>query len=601
MLKSIRVRLIAIYFTLVLVAMMIVGIFIVNKLENTQVLSMEKDMLTTASTMVSSSEKFSSLDWIAKKGQIQKLLEDWKINSTYQLYAIFDPKDPKIVASVNVNSKIEDLAPALSYKGLEPDLIFSAFQGQTEKLTRSNQENRLGDLHLAYPIYNYEGQVNAIFYMIGNLESINNLLFDSKKIILSAGLVALVASIILGLILSSTITNPIRDLTKKVAVVAKGDYSQKVAVKSDDEIGKLAQIFNFFTDQLQDTMSTMEVERAKLNTIFEYMAEGVLAIDTNNKLIHVNQVAKEILKIEDLDIKYHKLNLQKLNIYNIDYKNSQTLEGVVSTTIDGRHYNLIYGPYLDDLGLVSGIIIVFQDVSKEHRLDQMRKDFVANVSHELKTPLTTIKTYTETLMEADMDKDVEKNFLGIIDKETNRMTRLVQDLLELSNIDSDAWKIDLEKINLNTLIDSCIKSLETLRAEKSIILEKKIHTDNLIITNHRDSLEKIFMNILSNAYKYTEYQGAVQIELMDYKDSFKLTVKDNGIGIPYADQKHIFERFYRVEKGRSRKAGGTGLGLSIAKELVEKLGGTIILKSKPNIGTEISLIFKKELEGLNER
>lgn len=601
MFKSIRARFIAIYFALVLVAMMIVGLFIVNRLENTQLLTMEKDMLTTASTMVSSSEKFSSLDWLEKKGQIQTLLNDWKINSNYQLYAIFDSEDPKILASVNVNTKVDDLAPALAYKGLEPDLIFSAFAGQTEKRTRSSQESRLSEIHLSYPIYNYEGQVNGIFYMIGNLEGINNLLLDSKKIIISAGLVALLASIVLGLILSSTITNPIRDLTRKVAVVAKGDYSQKVDVKSDDEIGKLAQIFNFFTDQLQDTMSNMELERAKLNTIFEYMAEGVLAIDTTNKLIHINQVAKEILKLDDLDIKYHKLNLQRLNIYGIDYSKRSTLEGVVSTTIDNKHYNLIYGPYLDDLGLVSGIIIVFQDVSKEHRLDQMRKDFVANVSHELKTPLTTIKTYTETLMETDMDKEVQNNFLKIIDNETNRMARLVQDLLELSNIDSDAWTIDLEPVNVNNLIDNCVRSLETLRKEKSIILEKKIYNEHLEILSHRDSLEKIFMNILSNAYKYTETHGLVTIELMDYKDSFKLTVKDNGIGIPYADQKHIFERFYRVEKGRSRKAGGTGLGLSIAKELVEKLGGTIILKSKPNIGTEISLIFKKNLEALNER
>ncbi|MDO5028848.1 MAG: ATP-binding protein [Bacillota bacterium] len=601
MFKSIRVRFIAIYFTLVLVAMMIVGLFIVKRLENTQLLTMEKDMLTTASTMVSSSEKFSSLDWINKQKQIQTLLEDWKINSNYQLYAIYDPDQPKIIAAANVNTKVSDQASALAYKGLDPDLIFTAFSGQTEKRTRSSQDKSLSELHLTYPIYNYEGQVNGIFYMIGNLEAINNLLLDSKKIIISAGLVALLASIILGLILSSTITNPIRDLTKKVAVVAKGDYSQKVQVKSDDEIGKLAQIFNFFTDQLQDTISDMELERAKLNTIFQYMAEGVLALDTNNNLIHINQVAKEILKLEDLDIKYHRINLQKLNIYGIDYSRRTSLEGVVAATIDNRHYNLIYGPYLDDLGLVSGIIIVFQDVSKEHRLDQMRKDFVANVSHELKTPLTTIKTYTETLMDNDMDQEVEKNFLSIIDKETDRMARLVQDLLELSNIDSDAWTIDLESLNLNKLIDNCIGALETLRAEKSIVLEKKIYTQDLEILNHRDSLEKIIMNILSNAYKYTEEKGTVSLELMDYKDSFRLTVKDNGIGIPYADQKHIFERFYRVEKARSRKAGGTGLGLSIAKELVEKLGGTILLKSKPNIGTEISLIFKKNLEVDNER
>lgn len=601
MFKSIRVRFIAIYFTLVLVAMMIVGLFIVNRLENTQLVSMEKDMVRTASTMLSSSEKFSSSDWIKEEENLQKLLDEWKVNSNYQFYAIFNEDDPKIVASVNINSTVAAQASALSYKGLNPELIFSAYGGQVSQQIVSYGDERLSELHITYPIYDYEGAVNGIFYMIGNLASINTLLLDSQRIIISATLVALFASILLGLLLSSSIIGPIIDLTRKVAVVAKGDYSQKVDVKSNDEIGQLSSMFNFFTDELKENISNMELERAKLDTIFEYMAEGVIALSTNNELIHANQVAKEILKLDSENLSKNKINLAKLNIYNIDYSIKSTLEGLVTTTIDDKHYNLIYGPYLDDSGLVSGIIIVFQDVSKEHRLDEMRKDFVANVSHELKTPLTTIKTYTETLISNDMDKDISNHFLSIIDREANRMTRLVQDLLELSNIDSNASKINLERINVKAFLKNCIGFLETIREERSIVLDVKIHNPKLEIINDRDSLEKIVMNIISNAYKYTDPQGIVKIEVMDFNDSFRLTVKDNGIGIPYADQKHIFERFYRVEKGRSRKAGGTGLGLSIAKELVEKLGGTILLKSNPNIGTEVTLIFNRILEDKDER
>ena len=594
MLKSIRWRFIAIYFTLVLVAMMIVGLFIGNRLEDTQIQSMEEDMIRTASTMLSSTENFSNLTTEAQTQEIQQLLEEWKVNSNYQLYAIYNYEDPQIIASVNVNSLVEN-REALGYKEFDPELILTAFSGDEAERKIFYQNDRLSEMHVVHPIYDYEGEIDGIFYIIGNLDNINNLLLDSQRIIINATLVALVGSILLGLLLSTSITGPITDLTKKVGVVAQGNFSQKVEVKSDDEIGQLASMFNFFTDELQETISEMEIERAKLDTIFDYMAEGVIALNVNNELIHANQVASEILELNKEDLSKNKINLSNLNIFNIDYNNKSSLEGVVSTDIDDRHYNLIYGPYLDDEEIASGIIIVFQDVSKEHTLDEIRKDFVANVSHELKTPLTTIKTYTETLLATEIDRETSNRFLQTIDTETNRMTRLVKDLLELSNIDNKSSKLNLERINIYKLIKNCLAGLEVLKEEKDIKLDLKIQKEEIEITSDRNSLEKIVMNIISNAYKYSNDKGKVVIELMDLKERVKIIIKDQGVGIPYADQKHIFERFYRVEKGRSRKAGGTGLGLSISKELVEKLGGTISIKSKPNIGTEVTLIFLKDV------
>lgn len=574
--------------------MMIVGLFIGNRLEDTQIQSMEEDMIRTASTMLSSTENFSNLTTEAQTQEIQQLLEEWKVNSNYQLYAIYNYEDPQIIASVNVNSLVEN-REALGYKEFDPELILTAFSGDEAERKIFYQNDRLSEMHVVHPIYDYEGEIDGIFYIIGNLDNINNLLLDSQRIIINATLVALVGSILLGLLLSTSITGPITDLTKKVGVVAQGNFSQKVEVKSDDEIGQLASMFNFFTDELQETISEMEIERAKLDTIFDYMAEGVIALNVNNELIHANQVASEILELNKEDLSKNKINLSNLNIFNIDYNNKSSLEGVVSTDIDDRHYNLIYGPYLDDEEIASGIIIVFQDVSKEHTLDEIRKDFVANVSHELKTPLTTIKTYTETLLATEIDRETSNRFLQTIDTETNRMTRLVKDLLELSNIDNKSSKLNLERINIYNLIKNCLAGLEVLKEEKDIKLDLKIQKEDIEITSDRNSLEKIVMNIISNAYKYSNDKGKVVIELMDLKERVKIIIKDQGVGIPYADQKHIFERFYRVEKGRSRKAGGTGLGLSISKELVEKLGGTISIKSKPNIGTEVTLIFLKDV------
>lgn len=574
--------------------MMIVGLFIGNRLEDTQIQSMEEDMIRTASTMLSSSENFSNITSIEEQEEIQNLLDEWKVNSNYQLYAIYGEENPRIIASVNVNQVVDNTG-ALGYKEFDPELVLTGFSGEKPERKLTYQNERLSEMHIVHPIFDYEGEIDGIFYIIGNLDNINNLLLDFQRIIINATLIALIASIFLGLLLSSSITGPITELTKKVGVVAQGNFSQKVEVKSDDEIGQLASMFNFFTDELQETISEMELERAKLDTIFDYMAEGVIALNVNNELIHANQVASEILELDREDLSKNKINLFNLNIFDIDYNNKSSLEGVVSTDIGDRHYNLIYGPYLDDSKTASGIIIVFQDVSKEHTLDEIRKDFVANVSHELKTPLTTIKTYTETLLSTDLDRETSKKFLQTVDTETDRMTRLVKDLLELSNIDNKTSNINLERINVYNLIKNCLNGLELMKEEKNIKLEFRVQKEYLEITNDRNSLEKVIMNIISNAYKYSDDYGKVVIELIDMKERIKIIIKDQGVGIPYSDQKHIFDRFYRVEKGRSRKAGGTGLGLSISKELVDKLGGSISIKSRPNIGTEVTLIFVKEV------
>lgn len=597
MLRSIKWRFVAIYFTLVFIAMIIVGIFIVNRLETTQIESMEEDMIYTASSMLSSSEDLTNSNWIENRKEVQNILEEWKVNSNYQLYAIYDENIPTVIASVNVNSPVVG-ERALGYKVIDPEMLLNAFGGDKTKRTIESPNDERNEIHLSYPVIDSDGNVNGVFYIVGNLSSVYSLIEDSKGIFINATLLALLITVALGFWLANSITVPISDLTKKISYMALGNFEQKVEVKSNDEIGQLASMFNTLTGKLSETLATMDIERAKLDTIFNYMAEGVIAIDTDNRLIHANQIASEILKLNPEDIYGRQVQqLEKLNISGVDYSDVKSLEGISSIAIEDRYYNVIYGPFLDDTKRPSGIIIVFQDITKEHKLDEMRKDFVANVSHELKTPITTIKTYTETLMDGDVDMETTQNFLEIIDREADRMTRLVKDLLQLSNIDYDSNSFNYAEIHVNNFLKSCLASLELMREEKKIIVEIKNFKNDLYIISDRDALEKIIMNIISNAYKYTENYGKLIIEILEQKDTIKLSFKDNGIGIPYKDQRHIFERFYRVEKARSRQAGGTGLGLSISRELVEAMGGSILLKSKPNIGTEIIITLPKGPEG----
>lgn len=594
MLRSIKWRFVAIYFTLVFIAMIIVGVFIVNRLETTQIESMEADMVYTAATMLSSSEDLTNSDWIENRLGVQNILEEWKVNSNYQLYAIYDENIPTIIASVNVNSPVVG-ERALGHRAIDPEMLIQAFNGEKVERTIEKTNDERNEIHLSYPVIDSNGNVNGVFYMVGNLNSIYSLVDDARGIFINATLLALLITVALGFWLANSITVPISDLTKKISYMALGNFEQKVEVKSNDEIGQLASMFNTLTGKLSDTLVTMDIERAKLDTIFNYMAEGVIAVDTDNKLIQANQVAQELLKLEPEEVYGHKVQqLEKLNIRGVDYSDIKSLEGISSLAIEDRYYNVIYGPFLDELKRPSGIIIVFQDITKEHRLDEMRKDFVANVSHELKTPITTIKTYTETLIENDdMELDTRQSFLDIIDREADRMTRLVKDLLQLSNIDYDSNPFNYTEIHVESFIKGCLSSLELMRDEKKIIVEIKNFTKDLYLISDRDAMEKVVMNIISNAYKYTENYGKLVIELVENKETVRMSFKDNGIGIPYKDQRHIFERFYRVEKARSRQAGGTGLGLSISKELVQALGGNILLKSKPNIGTEIIVTLPK--------
>ena len=589
MFKSIRWRFVAIYFTLVLVALITLGFFMMRNLESSQKETIEEDIDSTVATMISSSDSLSDPEWEDRTEDIQATLENWNVNPNYQIYAIYRESAPIIVASVNVNSPVEG-ENAYSYKLLEPEQILNAFKDVRSKKIIRNTVEGTSQMHIAYPIVDTNGDTNGIFYVIGDLSSINELIVDSRDIFLNALVLSFVITVFLGLLLARTVTQPIRDLTTSIATVAEGDYNQQVEIDSDDEIGQLATTFNKLTGELKKTISHMEIERGKLDTIFQYMQEGVVALDRSNNLIHINKVASEILGV-DTDNK-NPLNLRNLNIYGVDYSKLETLEGESELILDGRYYNVLYGPFLDR-NKPSGIIIVLQDVTKEHLLDETRKDFVANVSHELKTPLTTIKTYTETILMQDLDPETTNNFLRVIDGEVNRMDALVQDLLQLSNIDYQGSTINREQFIFSDFLGGVIVSLESLRNEKEIQLKIKNHSKNLEINTDRQALEKIMMNILSNAYKYSHDRSRVEIEIKEVRNNLVVSVSDEGIGIPYADQKFIFDRFYRVEKGRSRAAGGTGLGLAIAKELSEALGGSIAMSSRPDVGTKITVTLPK--------
>jgi len=574
--------------------MVIVGIFIIGKLETQQIANITNTMEQRIEAIIRSSSYLSEEDWTMVQSDIQETVNNWRTSSNEVLYVIYGDDIPVILASTSKQSHKIIGQNALSYK-LDPTLILRAYDGEKASgIVKEANENLLEN-HVVYPVFTEVGKVKGVIYMVADLENVYITVNESKKILTSATLMALLITVFLGYLIASSITEPIRDVTRKAEEMATGNFNQFVEIRSDDEIGQLANMFNHLTLKLKDTIQEMDLERSKLDTIFSYMAEGVIAVGTNGQLIHANLIAVEVLGLKreyiySKDFSHNQsFPLEMINVEDVDYDDESTLEGEETVEIDNQVYKVKYAPFKNENNDIGGLIIVFQDITKEHKLDNMRKEFVANVSHELKTPITTIKSYTETLMEGGIDKKVSNNFLSVIDNECDRMTRLVRDLLQLSNLDykKTLWK--KEEVSLEKLIKDILLKLELVFKEKEQELIMDIQEDLPDIVVDKDGIEQVILNIVSNSIKYTNNRSKIAVSLGQEEEYLYIKVQDNGAGIPKEDQKRIFERFYRVEKGRSRDLGGTGLGLSIARQIVEAHKGDISLKSTPGEGTIVEV------------
>lgn len=590
MFSSIKWRFIVVYFLLVFIAMVIVGAFIVNRLEAQQLENVTVSMKNNIEAISYTSSYFTSDNWLENQEQIQNTLNDWRLAQGETIYAIYDEDVPKILAT----SSKEDIyligKGALSNKFIDPKLVIDTFSGVISEAVLTDELDGKILKHIAYPIYSTSGKISGVLYMTSDLSTVESTLSYTRSVLTRATMIALSTTILLGFLIANSITEPIRDVTRKAFEMSQGNFNQYVSVKSNDEIGQLANMFNQLTLKLNETLNEMELEKNKLDTIFSYMAEGVIAIDKNGELIHANPIGKKLLSIENVEIDNGKniLDLSNLGLLGINYKDETTLNGEKLIEISGNVYKVKYAPYRNENQSIEGLIIVYQDITQEHNLDKMRKEFVANVSHELKTPITTIKSYTETLMIDDVDEAYKKKFLTVIDEECDRMSRLVSDLLQLSNIDYKKTKWNKEKLYINEIIEDIISKLKIMANEKNISMT--FNSDkNYYTYADKDGLIQVFQNIIINSIKYTENNGYVKVNMTKEDPYVVIEIIDNGIGIPKEDIDRVFDRFYRVEKGRSRDLGGTGLGLSIAKEIIEAFDGKIQIESENLTGTIVKI------------
>lgn len=521
--------------------------------------------------------------------ELQKSLRGVSLSNGYEISVINVKDQFKIVASTNESffgkKALDILDRGTILKSLGTDSVETDIENDSRGLYKVK--------NLTFSNHDKNGEVRYIIYARASLDSIYKTLYNSKIIFVQATFIALGVTIILGFLISNSITNPINELKKTALHIAKGDFSKRVKVKSNDEIGQLSNVFNYLTERLSTTLSEISEEKTKLDAIIRHMADGLVAVDDKGVIIHQNP---SFLRLLNLPRDFEEKDYDKIMS---GISKSLTLKELRKSEKYGSHVIEIgkdsflkanYAFFKNKTGEFSGLIVVMQDISENKKLDNMRREFVANVSHELKTPITTIKSYAETLMNGALeDEELSKEFVQVIENEADRMARLVKDLLQLSHLDFKKVKWDFRYFDFKDLLVESIRKLSIHVKEKSQKLIYIFPEEEVLIYGDKDKVEQVIVNLLSNAIKYTGEGGNITAKLYRTVDKYVLEIADNGIGIPKEDVERIFERFYRVDKARSREQGGTGLGLAISRHIVKEHGGDIRVESTLGKGSKFYL------------
>lgn len=567
--SSVQWKIVTMFLLIVLAIMMVFGMIMREQISSFYLNSFSQEI-----TLAFSDELTNQLDSVSSVEELESILNRYSgrmgINSNRSYY-ILDKKTGK--AFTGSESNLSEIT--------KTENIISAMAGKVgDQVYRNNNY-----IDYAYPTGNY------IIYIQDTKTEMMDITRSMLVIVAQSLFIGILISIILGYIMSKTITRPIMNLTRKAEALAKGRFDTKITVNSHDEIGKLAKTFNYMSSVIKSSMDEIDQEKVKLETVLRNMNDGVIAFDTHQHIMFINPEAKAMLDILDYDVdnilfdeyfSKYDVGVCLAEILYLDHY--ETVSKDIS--VNGKFFKAYFASFKVDDEKTDGVVVVIQDVTESQRLEIARREFVANVSHELKTPLTTIKTYAETLCDSTNDKD-EQKFLNVIIREVDRMTRIVKELLTLSSFDSNKITIMKTDFQLEDLVGDVVTKMKFQAMDNKLTLTYTPLIKVPTLSADIDRIEQVITNIVSNSIKYTAEGGTVEVFTGYIYNEAYIKIKDNGVGIPESDLPHIFERFYRVDKARSREKGGTGLGLAIAYEIVNLHGGTIKINSEYQKGTEV--------------
>lgn len=439
------------------------------------------------------------------------------------------------------------------------------------------------------------GNPIGIISVTTNIESRYTQVKDIGVIFVSSSLIAIVLVIIITFLISQGITKPIAEMKKQTEKIAEGNYTGEVKIYSDDEIGQLGQAINDLSFKIKEAQESTESERQRLDSVLRHMSDGVIATDRRGRIVIMNTAALDILNLKSEKV----IGIPLLSILPLDEKVTfrelleTQQERLIHLEEDGEDsiVQCEFSVIQRESGFISGLVCVLTDVTEQQKIDRERRNFVSNVSHELRTPLTSIKSYTEALVDGAWEnKEIAPGFLKVIETETDRMMRMITDLLNLSRMDQNRLGLEKEFINMNELVVHIVNRFEmVLQSEPYREKNYRILTDitqrDLWVELDQDKITQVLDNIINNAIKYSPDGGRIIVRLMETHTDIIVSVSDEGLGIARKDIPHLFDRFYRVDKARSRAMGGSGLGLAIAQEVVQLHGGKIWVNSIENKGS----------------
>ncbi|MDO4671106.1 MAG: cell wall metabolism sensor histidine kinase WalK [Aerococcus sp.] len=452
------------------------------------------------------------------------------------------------------------------------------------------------------------GIVNGLIVLTVNIESVYDQVQSIVVIFVSTSLLALVLTLILMFIVARGLTRPLQEEADQIEQIAEGNYTDQVAIYSEDEIGHLGRSINYLSRRVKEAQDSTESERQRLDSVLKHMSDGVIATNRRNRVMLMNDRALELIGKTEEEVMGRSI-LDVLNLKDkYTFRDLMSSDGEVLMDFDTEegHYSIIKGEFSviqRDSGFVSGVAWVLTDVTEREKIEEEQREFVSNVSHELRTPLTSVNSYTEALLDGALDDPkVANEFLDVIQTETHRMIRMINDLLSLSRMDDHREKLNLELLDFNQLVSHILDRFDMIidsdaYRDLDFVLKRELNDDPYWVEVDQDRMTQVVDNILNNALKYSPDGGTITVRLMSTHNELILSVQDQGLGMSRKDIPNVFDRFYRVDKARSRAQGGTGLGLSIAKEVVELHGGKMWVNSIENKGSTffISLPYDSSL------
>ncbi|WP_070083175.1 cell wall metabolism sensor histidine kinase WalK [Lactiplantibacillus plantarum] len=591
--KTINFKIALVFALLLLITLEIVGAIFVKQLESKNIQDFKQSVQIPTYIDNSLSEQLTVSSTRKANGQIKTILSNYN-NTNVDEIQVVDSK-----GTIRGTSDVNDQS-VVGQKTTDRNVKNAIYNNRTyTKSTYDTQNN--GRYYVSIvPLYSSNSAGNSsqlvgVLYVRANMKAVYSTINNIMGIFVIASLAAMVLGLGIAIIIARAITRPIEEMKQQTQRIARGDYAGQVRVYSDDELGQLAKAINNLSIRVEESQESTEAERRRLDSVLSHMSDGVIATDRRGNITIINETASDFMDVTaEKAIGNSILDILKIRD---DYSLRDLIENQDELMLDisSNERDLILNAYFSliqrESGFISGLVCVLHDVTEQQKIDNDRKQFVSNVSHELRTPLTSLRSYIEALSDgAWKDPEVAPGFLKVTQEETDRMIRMINELLSLSRMDSGTTRVDMELVNINEMFNYVLDRFDMILKKddnpaKYYTIKREFTKRDLWVEIDTDKFTQVLDNIMNNAIKYSPDGGVVTCRLLETHNQVIISISDQGLGIPRADLGHVFDRFFRVDKARSRAQGGTGLGLAISKEVVQMLGGRIWVDSVEGKGS----------------